>query len=304
MPIPKPRDGESQKDFISRCMGDKTMHKEYPKEMQRAGVCYESWRAPKKKKENKLLPGLMIGIKRTLEQEEISKKPWGKIKNNKLPVGCFLLVEDPEDRSTWKFPYREGAGGVDPETGVYRKPGKINEGGVRLVLKTISDTRSKVPVTIRNKANDLAKRLDIGKFGKKEEAILFFHNFKELKRLRGMSKPIKENKIMKKLKPRNRAGGILIAEAFLSLQQALRKAVQEQGKDMYVADFSPTEVVYSKYENGQETYYKREYEIENGEVVMKGTAVVVDRKVTYEGEKFGATKLGELILMNKSLKDS
>ena len=309
MPIPKPVEKESQKDFISRCMGDKTMNKEYPEEKQRAGVCYSSWRAPKKKKEGQLLPGLMIGIKRTEEQEEnISKKSWGKIKKSKLPAGCFLWVDNTKKKETWHLPYREGAGGVDPDTGMYRKAGKININAVRAVLQAIGGARTgkamSVPASVKKKAENLAKRLGIGKFGKKEEAILFFHNFKELKRLRGVKPKQKEVKLMsKKIKPMNRAGGVLIAEAFLSLQQALRKAVQEQGNDMYVADFSPTEVVYSKYDNGQEIYYKREYEIENGEVVLKGTAVMVDRKVTYEGERFGASELVELAILERSIND-
>ncbi len=310
MPLPKPHDKESQKDFISRCMSDKTMNTEYPDQNKRAGICYSQWRAPKKTKENKLLPGLMIGLKRTVEQEgNISKKPWGKITKSKLPASCFLWVEDLKKKATWHLPYKEGAGGIDLDTGMYRKAGKININAVRAILQALGGARTgtamKVPASVRKKAENLAKRLDIGKFGKKNEAILIFNNFKELNRLREMSKPKKkEDTKMRKLKPRNRAGGILIAEAFLSLQQELRKAVQATGKDMYVQDFSPTEVVYCKYENGQDIYYKREYKVENGEVVLQGTATVVDRKVTYEGENFGATKLGELILMNKSLKDS
>lgn len=40
MPIPKPREDESTKDFISRCMSDKTMVKEYENPAQRTAVCY------------------------------------------------------------------------------------------------------------------------------------------------------------------------------------------------------------------------------------------------------------------------
>jgi len=44
MPIPKPRSGESEKDFISRCMGDDVMVSEFPDAKQRAAVCYSQWR--------------------------------------------------------------------------------------------------------------------------------------------------------------------------------------------------------------------------------------------------------------------
>ena len=43
MPIPKPRDDESQDDFMSRCMSDETMNDEYPDQDQRAAVCNQSW---------------------------------------------------------------------------------------------------------------------------------------------------------------------------------------------------------------------------------------------------------------------
>lgn len=48
MPIPKPRAGESQQDFISRCMGDSVMNSDYPDQKQRAAVCYNSWKESKK----------------------------------------------------------------------------------------------------------------------------------------------------------------------------------------------------------------------------------------------------------------
>lgn len=44
MPIPKPREGESEREFISRCMENDTMNEDYPDREQRAGVCYTQWR--------------------------------------------------------------------------------------------------------------------------------------------------------------------------------------------------------------------------------------------------------------------
>ena len=43
MPIPKPTGEETEKEFISRCMGDEVMNSEYPKEEVRAGICYSQW---------------------------------------------------------------------------------------------------------------------------------------------------------------------------------------------------------------------------------------------------------------------
>lgn len=44
MPVPKPDSGESQSNFISRCMDNDTMNSEYPEREQRAAVCFSSWR--------------------------------------------------------------------------------------------------------------------------------------------------------------------------------------------------------------------------------------------------------------------
>ena len=40
MPLPKRRKGEDKKKFVSRCMGDEVMKKDYPDQKQRVAVCY------------------------------------------------------------------------------------------------------------------------------------------------------------------------------------------------------------------------------------------------------------------------
>ena len=50
MPLPMPNSGETEKAFISRCMGDKNMNSEFPEQEQRAGVCYSQFRSKDKKK--------------------------------------------------------------------------------------------------------------------------------------------------------------------------------------------------------------------------------------------------------------
>lgn len=47
MPLPNPKDGESQNDFMSRCMEDAIMQSEYPNKQQRLAVCYTTWRDAK-----------------------------------------------------------------------------------------------------------------------------------------------------------------------------------------------------------------------------------------------------------------
>jgi len=55
MPIPKPNKGEKKDDFISRCMGNSVMTKEYGDEKQRYAVCNSAWENRNKKSENKNL---------------------------------------------------------------------------------------------------------------------------------------------------------------------------------------------------------------------------------------------------------
>jgi hypothetical protein len=47
MPLINPKKSEKQDDFVSRCMGDDTMNKEYPNEKQRAAVCYSQFKKAK-----------------------------------------------------------------------------------------------------------------------------------------------------------------------------------------------------------------------------------------------------------------
>jgi hypothetical protein len=47
MPLVTPKKSEKQGDFVSRCMGDETMNKEFPDQKQRAGVCYSQFKKAK-----------------------------------------------------------------------------------------------------------------------------------------------------------------------------------------------------------------------------------------------------------------
>lgn len=47
MPIPSPVTKESKNEFISRCMGDNTMNKEY-EQKQRYAICLQKWEDKKK----------------------------------------------------------------------------------------------------------------------------------------------------------------------------------------------------------------------------------------------------------------
>ena len=43
MPLPQKQEDESKSTFVSRCMSDDIMKKEFPKEKQRAAVCHSQY---------------------------------------------------------------------------------------------------------------------------------------------------------------------------------------------------------------------------------------------------------------------
>jgi len=47
MVLLSPSKGESQNDFVSRCMGNATMRKEFPNQKQRNAVCFSQFRKAK-----------------------------------------------------------------------------------------------------------------------------------------------------------------------------------------------------------------------------------------------------------------
>jgi len=44
MPLPTPREGQGQDEFIGKCMSNDTMKSEFPDTKQRVAVCYSQWR--------------------------------------------------------------------------------------------------------------------------------------------------------------------------------------------------------------------------------------------------------------------
>lgn len=44
MPLPSPNEGENQREFIARCMGNDTSKQDYPDNDQRLAICFQQWR--------------------------------------------------------------------------------------------------------------------------------------------------------------------------------------------------------------------------------------------------------------------
>lgn len=71
MPLPKPKEDESKKDFLKRCMGNNTMNDEYPERDQRFAVCNTQWRNRNKEisMESKLYS--LIEVKASKEEDRV-----------------------------------------------------------------------------------------------------------------------------------------------------------------------------------------------------------------------------------------
>jgi hypothetical protein len=50
MPLPTPSEKEKEQEFVSRCMGDDMMNKDYKDQKQRAAVCYSQFKRRMKNK--------------------------------------------------------------------------------------------------------------------------------------------------------------------------------------------------------------------------------------------------------------
>lgn len=73
MPVPKPKNGESQDEFVERCMGNETMKEEFPDNDQRLAVCFDSWRKEKESKAQDPYECECIECGHTMETEEHCK---------------------------------------------------------------------------------------------------------------------------------------------------------------------------------------------------------------------------------------
>lgn len=123
MPIPTPNEGEAQRDFIPRCMGDRTMNSEYPERDQRAAVCFSSWRKEKGKADT--------------DVREILGSPEPKLQAKKVEPGT-----PPEEDAGWIEGYLSVFNVVDLGADVVR-PGafkktiqeRVSAGKVKLMVK-------------------------------------------------------------------------------------------------------------------------------------------------------------------------
>ena len=86
MPIPKPKSGEKQSDYIGRCMS--AISNEYDQD-QALGICYSTWRESR-------MEGINLMEDGTVNFEEPCQKgyrQWMKVKNGQLVPDCRGPIE-------------------------------------------------------------------------------------------------------------------------------------------------------------------------------------------------------------------
>lgn len=99
---------------------------------------------------------------------EVEKIIEYKVDKSKLPHQCFLWIDDINNRSTWHVPYREGTGGINPDTKLYNKAGAVNLNTLKAIDMAINESNSImpsiIPKEIKTKTIKLLKEFHIGKY--------------------------------------------------------------------------------------------------------------------------------------------
>jgi len=102
-----------------------------------------------------------------------NQQAWIEVDKSKLPRSCFLWTESSNKKNTWHLPYREGAGGIDPDTGLYRSAGAVNLGALRAIAVVITATtiegKMQMPSEIKSKIKKLLQAYNIGTYSKKKQ---------------------------------------------------------------------------------------------------------------------------------------
>ena len=103
MPLPKPRKNEKERDFISRCMGDEVMRREYEDASQRRAVCQSQW---DRKKEASIMAHTHSNTTASREP------PWASVDKTALPRIAYAHTGEAGKKSTWSYPHHWVSGGT------------------------------------------------------------------------------------------------------------------------------------------------------------------------------------------------
>jgi hypothetical protein len=92
MPLPERDAGESQDEFIGRCMG--ALKDEFPDRKQRLAVCFRQWRGDRKESAN---------VPDVIHSDNVlpGEPPWRDVDLAALPAEAFAFTHRQDDRNTW-----------------------------------------------------------------------------------------------------------------------------------------------------------------------------------------------------------
>jgi len=124
---------EKQYEFIARCIKEVKDRNSTIADDEASAMCFTAWNS---RYESVHPADAMIS--------EASTSDWSKVDKSRLPMECFLWVDDPSKRETWRLPVYEGAGGIDPKNGLFRERGEINLNALRL-----AQGQKKAPASVR-----------------------------------------------------------------------------------------------------------------------------------------------------------
>ena len=135
MPLPKPRAGEEQNSFVSRCVSfvvdEGTVPNTEAGRKQAVAMCYSTWRDAKKSED------IINTLGELVNKAETTNTPsWGSIPKTKenFPNKSDFIVQRGKNWSDYKLPYKFH--------------GKIHCGGVKACAGAIGGSRSGKPMSL------------------------------------------------------------------------------------------------------------------------------------------------------------
>ena len=101
MPLPKPKESETQSEFIARCLDSPSIQNEFSKQSERVAVCYSLWGNAKESKEVKEEDQHFVEIQKTDKKNQVVKGivyTAGHVDTD----GETMTVEDVQ-KAAWNF---------------------------------------------------------------------------------------------------------------------------------------------------------------------------------------------------------
>ncbi len=160
MPIPKPIEKQTQDEFMSVCMGNDIMNKEYPDQKQRAAICMTSWKNKDKKEmtDEKMIKEFKATERKVYDINDVEIFSVGKWNDEKFTENDLdNLVKSFDELGTELKPYVKL--GHDDKQKLLQKDGypsigwitKLKRNGEKL-LADISGMPKKIYELVQSKA--------------------------------------------------------------------------------------------------------------------------------------------------------